>query len=190
VRAAWRRIAAATHPDRDDGGEPGRFSAAAAAYDTLRTSFGRGEALADLGLAVAAPRVARHATHRAAHRAANRAANRGARHARRTGAAGRGVAGRARRGGAAVLGVGVGVSGRGWRLALRACVAGGVTAVALLAAGWTPATIGVLAGALTWLAVTSRAVLRGRGNGLPGRLCRGRNAYAPDCVPLLAVISI
>ena len=22
VRAAWRRIAAATHPDRDDGGDP------------------------------------------------------------------------------------------------------------------------------------------------------------------------
>ena len=58
VRAAWRRIAAATHPDRDDGGDPARFGAAAAAYDTLRTSFGRGEALADLGLAGAAPRAA------------------------------------------------------------------------------------------------------------------------------------
>ena len=31
VRAAWRRIAAATHPDRDDGGDPARFGAAAAA---------------------------------------------------------------------------------------------------------------------------------------------------------------
>ncbi len=48
VRAAWRRIAAATHPDRDDGGDPARFGAAAAAYATLRTAFGRGEALADL----------------------------------------------------------------------------------------------------------------------------------------------
>jgi hypothetical protein len=47
VRAAWRRIAAATHPDRDDGGDPARFGAAAAAYATLRTSYGRGEAVAD-----------------------------------------------------------------------------------------------------------------------------------------------
>jgi curved DNA-binding protein CbpA len=49
VRVAWRRIAAATHPDREDGGDPARFGAAAAAYALLRTSFGRGEALADLG---------------------------------------------------------------------------------------------------------------------------------------------
>lgn len=48
VRSAWRRIAAAAHPDRDDGGSPDRYAAAAAAYATLRTSDGRGEALADL----------------------------------------------------------------------------------------------------------------------------------------------
>ena len=48
VRAAWRRMAAATHPDRADGGDPARFAAAAAAYTTLRTRFGRSEALADL----------------------------------------------------------------------------------------------------------------------------------------------
>ncbi len=48
VRSAWRRIAAATHPDRADGGEPGRFALAAAAYTMLRTRSGRGEALADL----------------------------------------------------------------------------------------------------------------------------------------------
>jgi curved DNA-binding protein CbpA len=48
VRTAWRRIAAATHPDRADGGDPARFAAAAAAYTTLRTRSGRGEALADL----------------------------------------------------------------------------------------------------------------------------------------------
>jgi hypothetical protein len=137
VRAAWKRIAAATHPDRDDGGDPGRFGAAAAAYDTLRTSFGRGEALADLGLAGAAPR--------AAHRSA---AHRGARHARRGGTPG--------------LSAGV----RRWRrLALRAAAAVGVTAAAVVAAGWTPATIGLLAGALTWAAVTGRADLRGRGDG-------------------------
>jgi hypothetical protein len=44
-----KRIAAATHPDREDGGDAARYAAAAAAYHTLRTSFGRGEALADLG---------------------------------------------------------------------------------------------------------------------------------------------
>src|SRR5260370_468525 len=48
VRGAWRRAATGTHPDREDGGDPERFAAAAAAYTTLRTRSGRGEALADL----------------------------------------------------------------------------------------------------------------------------------------------
>jgi curved DNA-binding protein CbpA len=48
IRAAWRRIASATHPDRADGGDPARFAEAAAAYTTLRTVSGRGEAYADL----------------------------------------------------------------------------------------------------------------------------------------------
>ena len=48
VRAAWRRLAAATHPDRADGGDPARFATAAAAYTVLRTRSGRGETLADL----------------------------------------------------------------------------------------------------------------------------------------------
>jgi hypothetical protein len=48
VHAAWRRIASATHPDREDGGDPPRFAEAAAAYTELRTRSGRGEALADL----------------------------------------------------------------------------------------------------------------------------------------------
>jgi hypothetical protein len=49
VHVAWRRTASATHPDREDGGDPERFAEAAAAYTALRTRFGRGEALADLG---------------------------------------------------------------------------------------------------------------------------------------------
>lgn len=49
VRAAWRTIAAATHPDRDDGGDPARYAEAATAYARLRTKFDRDEALADLG---------------------------------------------------------------------------------------------------------------------------------------------
>ena len=57
VHAAWRRTASATHPDREDGGDPERFAEAAAAYTALRTRFGRGEVLADLGTrrAVAGP---------------------------------------------------------------------------------------------------------------------------------------
>jgi hypothetical protein len=48
VRAAWRAIAAATHPDRPDGGDIGRYTAAATAYAQLRTAWGRSEAYADL----------------------------------------------------------------------------------------------------------------------------------------------
>jgi hypothetical protein len=48
VRAAWRAIAAATHPDRPGGGDPGRYAAASAAYAALRTPWGRSEAYADL----------------------------------------------------------------------------------------------------------------------------------------------
>jgi hypothetical protein len=48
VRQAWRAIAAAAHPDRNDGGDPAAYTAAAAAYAQLRTPWGRSEALADL----------------------------------------------------------------------------------------------------------------------------------------------
>jgi len=48
VRAAWRTIAAATHPDRPDGGNPARYAAASGAYGQLRTAWGRSEAYADL----------------------------------------------------------------------------------------------------------------------------------------------
>jgi hypothetical protein len=48
VRAAWRAIAAATHPDRADGGDVARYTAATAAYATLRTPWGRSEAYADV----------------------------------------------------------------------------------------------------------------------------------------------
>ena len=48
VRAAWRAIAAATHPDRPDGGDLARYTQASAAYAELRTPWGRSEAYADL----------------------------------------------------------------------------------------------------------------------------------------------
>jgi hypothetical protein len=48
VRAAWRSIAAATHPDRPDGGDVLWYTLAQAAYEQLRTPWGRSEAWADL----------------------------------------------------------------------------------------------------------------------------------------------
>jgi curved DNA-binding protein CbpA len=48
VRKAWRRIAGATHPDREDGGDRERYTQAGNAYALLRTAWGRTEAWADL----------------------------------------------------------------------------------------------------------------------------------------------
>jgi curved DNA-binding protein CbpA len=134
VRAAWRRIAAATHPDREDGGEPARFGAAAAAYATLRTSFGRGEALADLGPG-GRPGRGRRRAGRGSHRATGRGAHAGW---LRAGRAGRGWAGE--RPGSLVP---------GWGLGLRVASAAVLAAATVAAVGVTPATIGLLAGALT-----------------------------------------
>jgi hypothetical protein len=39
VRAAWRQVAAETHPDRADGGDLTRYTAASAAYAELRTPW-------------------------------------------------------------------------------------------------------------------------------------------------------
>jgi hypothetical protein len=48
VREAWRAIAAATHPDRENGGNLDAYRAASAAYAVLRAPWGRTEAYADL----------------------------------------------------------------------------------------------------------------------------------------------
>jgi hypothetical protein len=48
VRAAWQAIAAATHPDRPDGGNLARYTQASAAYAALDSPWGRNEAYADL----------------------------------------------------------------------------------------------------------------------------------------------
>jgi hypothetical protein len=58
VRAAWRAIATATHPDRPGGGDPARYAAASAAYAVLRTAWGRSEAYADLSAATPPPPAA------------------------------------------------------------------------------------------------------------------------------------
>ncbi len=175
VRAAWRRIAASTHPDREDGGDPDRFGSAAAAYMQLRTSFGRGEALADLGGGpAAAGRRPRHSRRgrRGAHRArlagpssAGPSPARGSRWHRRgqwrpgrrrqaggLWPAGRlWLAGRWRRQAGRRWQAGSGWwprrAGRGLLLRVGCAAAAAVAAVAV--AGLTPATIGLLAGALT-----------------------------------------
>ena len=48
VHAAWRAIAAVTHPDRPDGGDPAWYAQASAAYAQLNSPWGRSEAYADL----------------------------------------------------------------------------------------------------------------------------------------------
>jgi curved DNA-binding protein CbpA len=143
VRAAWRRVAAATHPDRDDGGDPPRFGAAAAAYALLRTADGRGEALADLAAARGAPRSRRFGNtgYRATWRAG--AGRRGSR--RRHGSARRPADTRRSSQARPIR-----------ALALRMAAATAVAAAAFFAADWSPSSIGVLTGALTWLLATTR----------------------------------
>jgi hypothetical protein len=134
VRAAWRRVAAATHPDRADGGDPAAFAVAAAAYSDLRTRFGRGEALADLG--------AGHGL----------TASDGAGH----GAAGRPAASLAgARAGLRRLGRRAG-RGRPGRLAGRAGVAVVVCGLVVGVDGMRPASAALIVGAATWLARSSR----------------------------------
>jgi len=132
VRAAWRRIAAATHPDRADGGDPARFAAAAAAYTALRTRSGRGEALADLATPRPRARMPRPGV-------PGRRPHLGL--ARLPGLAR--LLGRVRR-------------GRPARLVLRLAVVAAVSAAAVAVAGWAPATPALITGALTWLLLTAR----------------------------------
>jgi len=48
VHTAWRAIAAATHPDRADGGDPAWYAQASAAYAQLSSPWARSEAYADM----------------------------------------------------------------------------------------------------------------------------------------------
>jgi hypothetical protein len=141
VRAAWRRIAAATHPDRADGGDAARFAAAAAAYTIVRTGYGRAEALADLARPTG-PRRLRPAGRSVARRRWRPAA-----------------AGERRRPAAGLM------AGRWWsrlrrgrpvRLALRIAAAVAVSAGVAVVAGARPATPALITGALTWLVLTAR----------------------------------
>ena len=149
VRAAWRRIAAATHPDRADGGDAARFAAAAGAYTALRTNYGRAETLADLARPAGPAR-------RRAGPGRWPAAPGWARRRRRPAANGE------RRRGRPAAGL---LPGRWWarvrrgrpaRLALRIAAAAAVSIGVALAAGARPATPALITGVLTWLALTAR----------------------------------
>ena len=131
VRAAWRRIAAATHPDRADGGDPERFAAAAAAYTVLRTRSGRGEALADLASGASAGVAGQSGRVPVKGRPRLAAAR---------------LLSRIRR-------------GRLGRLALRVMIAAAVSAGVAAVAGSQPATPALIVGAITWLLVTGRSDL-------------------------------
>jgi DnaJ domain len=148
VRAAWRRLAAATHPDRADGGDPARFAAAAAAYTVLRTPSGRGEALADLAEG-GRPPGRRGAGAGDAGRPARRVPAPAGTRSRTGRRAGRpyGLAGtrlqRVRR-------------GRPVRLLLRVLIAVAIGAAAAAVAGLQPATPALWVGILTWFVLTAR----------------------------------
>ena len=180
VRAAWRRIAAATHPDREDGGDPALFGRAAAAYVTLRTADGRGEALAERpraglggfrpGLRARGGALARRIREFRWVRGWCRAvwttcgilwAPRGAQSIPRHGVASGGEAldgVRGARGTPGVRGAGGRHEGRwrGWTPTVVVAGAGLAGMLAIAVAGWTPGSIGVLTGTLTAVAVLLR----------------------------------
>ena len=164
VRSAWRRVATATHPDRADGGDPGRFAEAAAAYTVLRTRSGRGEALADLASPSAGPRPGRpsrwprpagsggvQAPAAPPRPSPGRPSPERADEAPSTAAL------------PATWRVPPGVArllarirrGRPARLALRVLIAAAVGAVAVAVDGFQPATPALITGALTWLLLTA-----------------------------------
>jgi hypothetical protein len=135
VHSAWRRVAAATHPDRADHGDPAAFAAAAAAYTLLRTASGRGEALADL---------------------LDDTGGRGSGHR---------VPGQKNWLARTVVAAGLRIRrGRPFRLAVRLLAAGAASALAVAAVGWQPASAAITTGALTWLVVAGRSDLASRGS--------------------------
>ena len=130
VRMAWRRVAAATHPDRADGGDPAAFAAAAAAYNLLRTSSGRGEVLAEAAAPLPGP------SWPVPHPRARPWAPRWP----------AGLAWRVRH-------------GRPWRLAGRAAASLLLCAAVLAVTGSRPAGPALVTGVLTWLVLTARSDL-------------------------------
>ena len=130
VRAAWRAVAAAAHPDRGDGGDPAAYTAASAAYARLRTPWGRSEALADLAASPTVPPPDLTA------------ARPGAVPWRAAGM----LPGRIRR-------------GRPGRLALRSLAAAAVALLAVTVIPGTASAPAVVTGAVLWWALTLHADL-------------------------------
>jgi curved DNA-binding protein CbpA len=133
VRSAWRRVAAATHPDRADGGDSVAFAAAAAAYTALRTAASRREAIAELRQAAVGQVASDPVPARKQPLVALAA-----------GAIGR-----------------IG-HGRPARLAARLLTAVAAAALAVTVIGWQPSSLAVSTGALTWLLLTGRRDLAAR----------------------------
>src|ERR1035438_3139251 len=133
VRAAWRAIATATHPDRPDSGDPAAYAAASAAYQVLRTPWGRSEAYADL-----AGRILIDLRHRLLPPPAS-----AARTAMSPWRALVLVPARIRH-------------GRPGRLALRVLAAAVLVLLVLHSGAGTPPIAGLLTGIATWLILTSR----------------------------------
>jgi hypothetical protein len=133
VRAAWRAVATATHPDRPDGGDHARYTAASAAYATLRTRWGRSEAYADLAAATLTGRVVPPAAPLARPRPGRWRA-------------------------VAVIPARI-WHGRPARLVLRMAVAVVLAVLATRTGAGTPATAGVITGIGVWLVLTVRADL-------------------------------
>lgn len=177
VRAAWRRIATATHPDRADGGDPGRFAVAAAAYTVLRTQSGRGEALADLASPSSAPGRARPLGLRSRPPVPRRPDTppRPDTPSRPDGAAWSAAPSRADAAAQPDAGARTAAPSATWpghhgaarllsrirrgrpaRLALRVLIAAALSAVAVAVAGSEPAVPALITGALTWLLLTAR----------------------------------
>jgi hypothetical protein len=134
VRAAWRAIATATHPDRPGGGDPARYAAASAAYAMLRTPWGRSEAYADLAAAPLTGRI--------------------------VASAGPAPLPRVVRPWQAVLLVPVRIRhGRPLRLAARIAAAVVLGLLATRTGAGTPAVAGLVTGIGVWLVLTVRADL-------------------------------
>jgi hypothetical protein len=143
VRSAWRRIAAAAHPDRPGGGDPARFAAASAAYTLLRTRAGRGEALADRAGDAARQELISPPPRASSARDFTASVVDTAQLTPAAGGSLSRAVTRIRRGRPAVLAV---------RLLIVAAVSAGSAALV----GSAPATPALITGALTWLLLTGR----------------------------------
>jgi hypothetical protein len=156
VRAAWRQIAAATHPDRPDGGDVARYTAAASAYAELRTQWGRSEAYADqveAGYGTAGTGAAGYQTAGAATAPLPVVGDDAGQGPTRPGAAA------ARLAWAGWLLPARIARGRPLRLALRGIAAAVMSAVVMRLIGGQPAGPAVVVGIVTWFVLTGRGDL-------------------------------